>query len=81
MDRPDEDKNEANAMLAGGATVAALGLLGALVSGAICPVCVIAAPALIGIGAARKIRAARRAARAPLKNGDGARRLRGTRSS
>jgi hypothetical protein len=57
-----EDDREANAMLAGGATIAAIGIAGA-VAGAMCPICVVAAPVLIGIGVTRKIRAARRRAR------------------
>jgi hypothetical protein len=84
MERTKEDNNEANAMLAGGAAIAAIGIAGAIVGGAVCPVCVVAAPALLGIGAARKIRAARRRARAhddaPLNDGDGAHMLPGTRS-
>lgn len=85
MDRKKEDNNEANAMLAGGATVAAIGIAGAIVSGAVCPVCVVAAPVLLGIGAARKIRAARRRSgakdAAPLNDAGDASILPGTRSS
>jgi hypothetical protein len=64
MERTKEDNNQANAMRAGGAAIAAIGVAGAIMGGALCPVCVVAAPALLGIGAVRKIRAARRRARA-----------------
>jgi hypothetical protein len=62
--KKEEDEREANAMLAGGATVAVLGIVGAITSGAICPVCVVTVPVLLGVGVARKVRAARRRPRA-----------------
>jgi hypothetical protein len=76
VERTKEDNNEANTMLAGGATIAAIGIAGAIAGGAVCPVCVVAAPLLLGIGVARKIRAAKRKARAedaaPLNEATGA---------
>lgn len=59
------DRNaEANSLIASGAGIAAIGIAGAMVSGAVCPVCVVAAPALLGLGAVRKLRAAKRRAEA-----------------
>lgn len=79
-----EEKAEANAMLAGGAAIAAIGVAGAVASGAVCPVCVVAAPLLLGIGAVRRIRAARQRSTtegvAPLKDHADVAILRGTRS-
>jgi hypothetical protein len=69
MNRSQGDNNEANTMLAGGAAIAAIGIAGAIVGGAVCPVCIVAAPALLGIGAARKIRAARARTRAAEEEG------------
>lgn len=72
----DRDR-EANATLLTGASVAAIGALGA-VMGAVCPLCVVAAPALLGVGAIQKWRArARRGgpgehARAPTITPEGA---------
>jgi len=54
------ESEEANALLASGAGIAALGVIGAIVGGAVCPVCVVVAPALLGLGAIRKLRAAKR---------------------
>ncbi len=51
------DHEDANAMMATGAGIAAVGLASALIGGAACPVCIVAAPALLGIGAFRKWRA------------------------
>lgn len=45
-----------NSLLAYGLTVGAVGLAGAAV-GAVCPLCVVAAPALLGLGVAQKLRA------------------------
>ncbi len=42
--------------LTAGASVGAIGLLGAAV-GAVCPLCVVATPALLGLGVVQKVRA------------------------
>jgi hypothetical protein len=50
-----------------GASVGALGLAGAAL-GAVCPLCVVATPALLGLGALQKLRSlmlSRRAERSP----------------
>lgn len=53
----DDRGNDANKLLAGGIGIGAIGVLGAL-TGAVCPVCVVAAPVLLGAGAYKKWRAA-----------------------
>ena len=45
-----EDMNNAKAALAMGAGVGAVGTASALLIGATCPICVVMAPALIGVG-------------------------------
>jgi len=61
----DDRQSDANKLLAGGIGIGAIGVLGAL-TGAVCPVCVVAAPVLLGAGAYKKWRAAAsKAARAP----------------
>lgn len=57
------DKRDANALMLGGVGVAAIGVLGAAIGGAVCPVCIVAAPAMLGLGAFRRLRAARLEAR------------------
>lgn len=53
------DDKDAGTLLATGAGIAAIGVAGAILGGAVCPVCVVAAPALIGMGAWKKLRARR----------------------
>lgn len=43
-------RDQAKGFLLSGAGVAAIGAIGAVLGGAVCPVCVVAAPALIGAG-------------------------------
>jgi hypothetical protein len=57
----DEETKAADSMLATGAGVAAIGAVSLVVGGAICPACVVAAPALLAIGAVRRLRTRRRA--------------------
>lgn len=60
---PREDVAEvrdANVIMAGGVGIGALGAVLAAVGGAVCPVCVVAAPALVGVGALKRWRAKRR---------------------
>jgi hypothetical protein len=49
----------ATELIASGIGIGVLGTVAAVISGAVCPVCVVAAPALIGVGAYRRWRAAR----------------------
>ena len=42
---------DANAMLLAGAGIGVIGVVGAVLGSAVCPVCVIAAPTLLGVGA------------------------------
>ncbi|MFW5739727.1 MAG: hypothetical protein ACOC1F_05115 [Myxococcota bacterium] len=44
------DRADAKKYLWSGAGVAAIGAVGAVVGGAVCPVCVVATPALVGFG-------------------------------
>ncbi|MBL7661824.1 hypothetical protein JNK13_03625 [bacterium] len=57
--RPQSDKlnSEGNACLGLGAGVGALGLGGAMISGAVCPLCIFVTPLLIGMGITQKVRA------------------------
>lgn len=54
-----EDR-DATTMIASGVGIGVIGALSAAIGAAACPVCVVAAPALVGFGAYRKWRAARR---------------------
>ncbi len=44
------DKAEANSLITGGLGVGAFGVASATLLGAVCPVCVVAAPAMVGLG-------------------------------
>lgn len=50
---------QGNELLLGGLGVMAVGALGAIAGGALCPVCIVATPALLGVGAYRKWQARR----------------------
>ncbi len=51
MPKPPPNKlKEANQCIGIGAGVGAIGVGAALITGAVCPICYIAAPALLGIG-------------------------------
>ena len=58
-DAGDQEKREANALMMGGAGIGVFGVVAAAIGGAVCPVCVVAAPALLGVGAFRRWRATR----------------------
>lgn len=60
----EREKKAANEFLAMGLSVGAVGAAGAVLLGATCPLCVVATPALLGVGLLRRARAARMAARA-----------------
>ena len=63
---PDPDKNledarkDANGCIMIGAGVGVAGIVAALASGAVCPLCVVAAPGLIGAGLVKRFTAERR---------------------
>ena len=50
---------DANSMLLAGAGIGVIGVVGAVLGSAVCPVCVVAAPTLLGVGAYRRWRASR----------------------
>lgn len=54
-----EAVRDARQLMAYGAAIGVIGLGGALISGAVCPVCVVAAPALLGAGIVKRLRARR----------------------
>lgn len=51
-----KEKRDANTCMALGAGVGVLGVTSAAVTGALCPLCIIVAPALIGVGAFKRWR-------------------------
>lgn len=53
---PSPEMFSANELLAGGAGLGVLGAATTLLAGAACPLCVVGAPALLAIGAAKKLR-------------------------
>jgi hypothetical protein len=61
MSAPEEEREirDANAMLRAGAGIGAIGAFGLVAFGAVCPVCVVAAPVLLGVGAVRRWRGRR----------------------
>jgi hypothetical protein len=50
----DDAADDANQLIAGGLGVGAIGVVGAVLLGATCPVCVVATPALLGAGLYKK---------------------------
>jgi hypothetical protein len=52
-----EARADANRMIGMGVGIGAIGVASALVAGAVCPACVVAAPALVGVGLYRRRRA------------------------
>jgi uncharacterized membrane protein YebE (DUF533 family) len=61
-------KNEATVCMALGAGVGTLGAASALVTGAVCPLCIFIAPGLVGFGAYRRWQAARMMRRMPAQS-------------
>lgn len=55
----EQAKRDANALMLSGAGIGVFGAVSAVIGGAVCPVCVVAAPALLGIGAFRRWRTSR----------------------
>ena len=58
----DPKKTDANTMIVGGLGIGAFGIISAAIGGAVCPVCVVAAPALLGFGAYKRWKAGQRSA-------------------
>jgi hypothetical protein len=56
----EESKSSANRLLAAGASAGALGTAGALITGAVCPLCVIATPVLVGAGLVKRLKLGRK---------------------
>jgi len=54
-----ERKAEANQMIGAGLGIGAFGAASAVLLGATCPICVVAAPALIGVGVLKRLRSKR----------------------
>lgn len=55
-----QTQTDANTMILGGLGIGAFGVISAVIGGAVCPVCVVAAPALLGIGAYKRWKGAKR---------------------
>lgn len=68
----EDERRDANTTLGAGLGIGAFGLASAALLGATCPVCVVAAPALIGYGALKRVRCARAARRRDLHREVGA---------
>lgn len=62
--------SESNLYLSAGLGVGALGIGGAMISGAICPLCYVVPPLLVAAGAVQKYRARKLARLAPEGTGD-----------
>lgn len=56
----EAERKEANTLMLGGLGLGAIGVLGAVVGAAVCPVCIVAAPTMLGLGAYRRWRTAKR---------------------
>ena len=52
--KKDPNTNDASSLILGGLGIGAFGIISAAVGGAVCPICVVAAPALIGFGAYKR---------------------------
>jgi hypothetical protein len=59
-----ELRSEGNQLLGAGVGIGAMGLAGGVLLGAVCPLCVVFTPALLGAGVYKRLRA-RRVARRP----------------
>lgn len=55
----DEGNDDSTRLLIAGAGIGAIGIASAIVGAAVCPVCVVAAPALLGAGAYKRWRSRR----------------------
>ena len=61
---PNQLREESNSLFAAALSVGVIGAVSAVVGGALCPVCVVAAPALVGAGAYKRWRSTRATPRA-----------------
>lgn len=52
----DESRTDANYLLAAGASAGAIGTAGALIAGAVCPLCIVATPLLLGAGLFKRMK-------------------------
>lgn len=52
----DESRLDANYLLAGGASAGAIGTAGVLITGAVCPLCIVATPLLLGAGLFKRMK-------------------------
>lgn len=57
--RASDNDQTGNELLVGGVSALAIGAIGAVVSGAVCPLCIVATPALLGAGLVKKWQAHR----------------------
>ena len=57
--RAEQQRAEGNACLSAGVGIGAVGLAGGLLLGATCPLCVVATPALLGVGVYKRLQARR----------------------
>jgi hypothetical protein len=55
-----EERSEANTALGTGLGIGAFGVASAALIGSVCPVCVVAAPALIGYGVFKRVQCSRK---------------------
>lgn len=55
----DESRLDANYLIAGGASAAAIGAAGAFIAGAVCPLCIVATPLLLGAGLLKRMKLSR----------------------
>lgn len=62
-DKKDPETTDARSLILGGLGIGAFGVISAVVGGAVCPVCVVAAPALVGVGVYKRWRSGARKAR------------------
>jgi hypothetical protein len=59
-DTAESERKDANSLLGMGIGVGAFGAASALLLGAVCPLCVVVAPALVGAGVYKRVRCKRR---------------------
>jgi len=60
--KKDPETADARTLILGGLGIGAFGLVSAAIGAAVCPVCVVAAPALIGVGAYKRWKAGKASA-------------------
>ncbi|MEZ6064340.1 MAG: hypothetical protein R3B90_01215 [Planctomycetaceae bacterium] len=64
LNQLEQDVRDANSCMAIGAGLGAFGTGSALLLGATCPICVVLTPALLGVGAIKRVVAGRKVRRA-----------------